>query len=159
MTEEHLTLGRTLGVDAERVHVRHKLVELEGITRDEFHGLVGKLEGTEYRLSMYPPGTPLRLCNGNDDTFEAMFWLYQHGYDAETVLALVNDYDCDLTQYVWDHLVKGRDLRHVSQKNLDGVLRKTYGKVGERLQDADTGLVAKIAAQLGLPHDDSEAPV
>jgi len=104
MTEECVTVARTLGVDAERVHVRHKFVELQGITRDEFYGLVTKLEGTEYRLSRYAPGTPLRLCNGNSDTFDALFWLYQKGLDAETIRALLDGYDGDVPKFIWDML-------------------------------------------------------
>jgi len=98
-------VARILGVDTERVHLRHKFVELEGITRDGFYGLVTKLEGTEYRLSLYPPGTPLRLCNGNDDTFDALFWLYQHAkLEAELVRTLLNGYNGNVPKFIWDML-------------------------------------------------------
>ncbi len=105
MSDEHRAIAQTLRVDAERVHVRHKLVQLEGITRGEFHGLVARLEGTGYRLSLRPPGTPLRVCNGNDGTFDALFQLYQKGsLDIETIRSLLADYDGDVPGYVWDLL-------------------------------------------------------
>lgn len=105
MTNEHTQVGRLLGVDAERVHVRRKFVELEGITRDEFYGLVTKLEGSEYRLSLHPPGTPLRLCNGNNDTWDALFSLYQKGsVDADTIHTLLTDYEGDVPKFIWDML-------------------------------------------------------
>jgi hypothetical protein len=106
MTEEQINVGRLLGVDPERVHLRNKSVRLGGITREEFYGLVTKFEGTDYRLSTLKPGEPMVLCGGRRDTWDILFCLYQKGsMDAETILALVGDHErSKVPKFIWNML-------------------------------------------------------
>jgi len=102
---------------------------------------------------IYPKLSFTRLAlRDNQDTFDALFQLYQKGsLDIETILDLLN---------IDPVLVKERLERDVATLNdaqFNEVLRSAYGRAGDQLIEG-SDLVEKIAESLGLTYSKPEEP-
>jgi hypothetical protein len=96
---------------------------------------------------IYPKLSFTRLAlRDNQDTFDALFQLYQKGsLDIETILDLLN---------IDPVMVKERlerDFATFNDAQFNEVLRSVYGRSGDQLAE-NSNIVEKIAEQLGLEY-------
>lgn len=102
---------------------------------------------------IYPRLSFTRLAlRDNQDTFDALFQLYQKGsLDIETILDLLN---------IDPVMVKERlerDFATFNDAQFNEVLRSAYGRAGDQLIEG-SDLVQKIAESLGLDYKKPEEP-
>jgi hypothetical protein len=102
---------------------------------------------------IYPRLSFTRLAlRDNQDTFDALFQLYQKGsLDIETILDLLN---------IDAVLVKERlqrDFATFQDAQFNEVLRSAYGRTGDQLVEG-SNLVAQVAETLGLDYAKPEEP-
>jgi len=136
MTEDQFEAGRHFGVDPSRVHIDRTVpqvkVRLHDITQEEFTELA-PLCNDKYHLSRLKPGEALRLGCRTNDTWDALFALYQKGsLDAETIVELVGD-------------PSGLSL---DEEQFNEVVNKAVANAMESLKASDGA--KKMAEQLGL---------
>jgi hypothetical protein len=105
----------------------------------------GNLEVIYPRLSF----TRLALRD-NQDTFDALFQLYQKGsLDVETILDLLNIDPVTVRERL------ERDFATYNDANFNEVLRSMYGRVGDQIVEG-SDLVERIAKTLGLEYKKPE---
>ena len=102
---------------------------------------------------IYPRLSFTRLAlRDNQDTFDALFQLYQKGsLDVETILDLLN-----IDPVVVKERLE-RDFATFNDSAFHEVLRSAYGRVGDSLTEG-SNLVEKIAENLGLEYSKPEEP-
>jgi hypothetical protein len=102
---------------------------------------------------IYPRLSFTRLAlRDNQDTFDALFQLYQKGsLDVETILDLLN-----IDPVVVKERLE-RDFGTFNDSAFHEVLRSAYGRVGDSLTEG-SNLVEKIAENLGLDYSKPEEP-
>jgi len=102
---------------------------------------------------IYPRLSFTRLAlRDNQDTFDALFQLYQKGsLDVETILDLLN-----IDPVVVKERLE-RDFATFNDSAFHEVLRSAYGRVGDQLTEG-SDLVQKIADNLGLDYKKPEEP-
>lgn len=102
---------------------------------------------------IYPKLSFTRLAlRDNQDTFDALFQLYQKGsLDIETILDLLN---------IDPVMVKERlerDFATFNDAQFNEILRSVYGRAGDQLAE-NSNIVDKIAERLGLEYSKPEEP-
>ena len=107
----------------------------------------GELEVVYPRLSF----TRLALRD-NQDTFDALFQLYQKGsLDVETILDLLNIDPVTVRERL------ERDFATFNDANFNEVLRSMYGRVGDQIVEG-SNLIDRIAKTLNLDYKKPEQP-
>lgn len=115
-------------------------------------GFVEEDEDGEMQV-IYPKLSFTRLAlRDNQDTFDALFQLYQKGsLDIETILDLLN---------IDPVVVKERlqqDFATFNDAQFNEVLRSVYGRVGDNLAE-NSNIADQIAERLGLEYSKPEEP-
>jgi len=102
---------------------------------------------------IYPKLSFTRLAlRDNQDTFDALFQLYQKGsLDVETILDLLNIDPVMVRERL------ERDFATFNDAQFNEVLRSAYGRAGDQLIEG-SDLVQKIAESLGLDYKKPEEP-
>jgi hypothetical protein len=102
---------------------------------------------------IYPKLSFTRLAlRDNQDTFDALFQLYQKGsLDIETILDLLN-----IDPVVVKERLE-RDFATFNDAQFNEVLRSVYGRSGDQLAE-NSNIVDKIAERLGLEYSKPEEP-
>ena len=113
-------------------------------------GFVEEDEDGDLRV-IYPRLSFTRLAlRDNQDTFDALFQLYQKGsLDIETILDLLN-----IDPVVVKERLE-RDFATFNDAQFNEVLRSVYGRTGDQLAE-NSNIVDKIAERLGLEYSKPE---